>query len=31
MADVVQVALRGSRREFFLNSRKLWLTPRATS
>jgi cell fate regulator YaaT (PSP1 superfamily) len=26
MADVIQVALRGSRRDFFLNSRKLWLT-----
>ena len=25
MADVVQVALRGSRKEFFLNSRSLWL------
>jgi cell fate regulator YaaT (PSP1 superfamily) len=25
MSDVVQVALRGSRREFFLNSRNLWL------
>jgi len=25
MSDVVQVALRGSRREFFLNSRGLWL------
>jgi len=25
MADIVQVALRGSRREFFLNSRNLWL------
>jgi cell fate regulator YaaT (PSP1 superfamily) len=25
MADVVQVALRGSRKEFFLNSRHLWL------
>jgi cell fate regulator YaaT (PSP1 superfamily) len=26
MADVIQVALRGSRREFCLNSRKLWLS-----
>jgi len=25
MSDIVQVALRGSRREFFLNSRSLWL------
>jgi cell fate regulator YaaT (PSP1 superfamily) len=25
MSDIVQVALRGSRREFFLNSRHLWL------
>jgi cell fate regulator YaaT (PSP1 superfamily) len=25
MAEIVQVALRGSRREFFLNSRNLWL------
>ncbi len=25
MSDIVQVALRGSRREFFLNSRNLWL------
>jgi len=25
MSDIVQVALRGSRREFFLNSRGLWL------
>jgi cell fate regulator YaaT (PSP1 superfamily) len=25
MADIVQVALRGSRRDFFLNSRSLWL------
>jgi cell fate regulator YaaT (PSP1 superfamily) len=25
MADIVQVALRGSRKEFFLNSRTLWL------
>jgi cell fate regulator YaaT (PSP1 superfamily) len=25
MPDIVQVALRGSRREFFLNSRNLWL------
>src|SRR5258708_18999672 len=25
MAEIVQVALRGSRKEFFLNSRKLWL------
>src|SRR5262245_38313641 len=25
MAEVVQVALRGSRRDFFLNSRNLWL------
>ncbi|HYM80586.1 MAG TPA: regulatory iron-sulfur-containing complex subunit RicT [Candidatus Limnocylindria bacterium] len=25
MADIVQVALRGSRKEFFLNSRNLWL------
>ncbi|HTO92443.1 MAG TPA: regulatory iron-sulfur-containing complex subunit RicT [Candidatus Sulfotelmatobacter sp.] len=25
MADIVQVALRGSRREFFLNSRNIWL------
>jgi cell fate regulator YaaT (PSP1 superfamily) len=28
MAEIVQVALRGSRREFFLNSRTLWLTLR---
>jgi cell fate regulator YaaT (PSP1 superfamily) len=28
MSDIVQVALRGSRREFFLNSRSLWLTLR---
>jgi cell fate regulator YaaT (PSP1 superfamily) len=28
MSEVVQVALRGSRREFFLNSRNLWLTLR---
>jgi cell fate regulator YaaT (PSP1 superfamily) len=27
MADIVQVALRGSRREFCLNSRNLWLQP----
>jgi cell fate regulator YaaT (PSP1 superfamily) len=26
MADVIQVALRGSRREFCLNSRKLWVS-----
>src|SRR5213592_3762908 len=26
MSDVVQVSLRGSRKEFFLNSRNLWLT-----
>ena len=25
MAEIVQVSLRGSRREFFLNSRSLWL------
>ena len=25
MSDIVQVALRGSRRDFFLNSRNLWL------
>ncbi len=25
MADIVQVSLRGSRRDFFLNSRNLWL------
>src|SRR5689334_13913999 len=25
MSDIVQVALRGARREFFLNSRSLWL------
>ena len=25
MADIVQVSLRGSRKEFFLNSRNLWL------
>lgn len=25
MSDVIQLALRGSRREFFLNSRNLWL------
>ena len=25
MAEIVQVSLRGSRREFFLNSRNLWL------
>ena len=25
MADIVQVALRGSRKEFFLNSRNIWL------
>jgi cell fate regulator YaaT (PSP1 superfamily) len=30
MSDVVQVALRGSRKEFFLNSRNLWLTLRDT-
>jgi cell fate regulator YaaT (PSP1 superfamily) len=30
MSDIVQVALRGSRREFFLNSRKLWLRLRDT-
>src|SRR5438874_3086291 len=28
MSDVVQVALRGSRKEFFLNSRNLWLVLR---
>ncbi len=28
MADIVQVALRGSRKEFCLNSRNLWLTIR---
>jgi len=28
MSEIVQVALRGSRREFFLNSRNLWLTLR---
>ena len=28
MSDIVQVALRGSRKEFFLNSRNLWLTLR---
>src|SRR5204863_9870577 len=28
MSDIVQVTLRGSRREFFLNSRNLWLTLR---
>jgi cell fate regulator YaaT (PSP1 superfamily) len=28
MSDIVQVALRGSRREFFLNSRHLWLALR---
>jgi cell fate regulator YaaT (PSP1 superfamily) len=28
MAEIVQVALRGSRKEFFLNSRNLWLTLR---
>ena len=25
MSDIVQVALRGSRKDFFLNSRSLWL------
>src|SRR5262245_19821589 len=25
MSEIVQVSLRGSRREFFLNSRSLWL------
>ena len=25
MAEIVQVSLRGSRREFYLNSRNLWL------
>ena len=25
MSDIVQVALRGVRRDFFLNSRNLWL------
>jgi cell fate regulator YaaT (PSP1 superfamily) len=30
MTEIVQVALRGSRREFFLNSRKLWLRLRDT-
>jgi len=25
MAEIIQVALRGSRKEFFLNSRSLWL------
>src|SRR5262245_21054616 len=25
MADIIQVALRGTRKEFFLNSRNLWL------
>jgi cell fate regulator YaaT (PSP1 superfamily) len=28
MSDIVQVSLRGSRREFFLNSRNLWLRVR---
>lgn len=28
MSDIVQVALRGSRKEFFLNSRNLWLSLR---
>jgi cell fate regulator YaaT (PSP1 superfamily) len=28
MADIVQVALRGSRREFYLNTRSIWLTLR---
>jgi cell fate regulator YaaT (PSP1 superfamily) len=28
MSDIVQVALRGARRDFFLNSRNLWLTLR---
>jgi cell fate regulator YaaT (PSP1 superfamily) len=28
MSDIVQVALRGSRRDFFLNSRNLWLALR---
>jgi cell fate regulator YaaT (PSP1 superfamily) len=28
MSDIVQVSLRGSRKEFFLNSRNLWLTLR---
>ena len=28
MSEIVQVALRGSRRDFFLNSRNLWLTLR---
>ena len=28
MSDIVQVTLRGSRREFFLNSRGLWLKVR---
>ena len=31
MADIIQVALRGTRREFFLNSRKLWLQLRDRS
>jgi cell fate regulator YaaT (PSP1 superfamily) len=30
MSEIVQVALRGSHREFFLNSRKLWLRLRDT-
>jgi len=30
MSEIVQVALRGSRREFFLNSRNLWLKLRDT-
>jgi len=25
MSDIVQVALRGARKDFFLNSRSLWL------
>ena len=28
MSDIIQVALRGTRREFFLNSRNIWLTLR---
>src|SRR5262245_43840529 len=28
MTDIIQVALRGSRREFFLNSRSLWVALR---
>jgi len=28
MSEIIQVALRGTRREFFLNSRNLWLTLR---